>query len=460
MIRLSLMLILLAICAATAHGDEVHWKAGVASVNITPELPIWLSGFAARNKPATDKLDDLWAKALALESADGQRAVLVTIDLVGIDRDLSREVCRRIEERYKLPRSAVALNVSHTHSGPVVGENLAPMYSLDQQQTDRITRYTRELIDKLVGVAGKALNSLEPARLSYAVGKATFAVNRRNNPEGEVHQRREANALVGPVDHDVPVLLVHSSGEDETLRAIVCGYACHATVLDDYFVSGDWPGVAQNELQRRRPGTTVMFWAGCGADQNPVPRRSVGWLNAHGNAFADAVDAALAAQHKPIAPKLKTAYDEIGLPFASLPTREELASLAAGGPPRAAWAKYLLEIWDREGNLPQTYPYPVQVWQLGEEVRWLFLGGEVVVDFSLRLKKELGRETTWVAGYSNDVMGYIPSKRVLTEGGYEGGDSRWYYGLPAPWAPEVEEKIVDAVQRLVAVRTSSRAEEQ
>ena len=434
---------------APASGDDRSWQAGTATVNITPELPIWLSGYAARNKPANDKLDDLWAKALALESPDGRRAVLVTIDLVGIDRHLSQKVCRRIEEQYDLPRSAIALNVSHTHSGPVVGKNLAPMYSLDPQQTASIREYTRQLADKLVEVAGKALDSVQPARLSYAVGRATFAVNRRNNPEAEVPQRRDANALVGPVDHDVPVLFVHSTGDDAALRAIICGYACHATVLDDYFVSGDWPGIAQNQLQRRHPGTTVLFWAGCGGDQNPVPRRNIEWLNAHANAFADAVDAALAASHKPIVPRLETAYEEIDLRLATLPTRDELQSLAAGGPPRAAWARYLLEVWDRDGSLPRAYPYPVQVWQLGEDVRWIFLGGEVVVDFALRLKKELGRETTWVAGYSNDVMGYIPSKRVLTEGGYEGGDSRWYYGLPAVWAPEVEQNIVDAVRRLV-----------
>jgi len=67
----------------------------------------------------------------------------------------------------------------------------------------------------------------------------------------------------------------------------------------------------------------------------------------------------------------------------------------------------------------------------------------VVVDYALRLKKELG--AVWVAGYSNDVMAYIPSLKVLKEGGYEGGGAMVYYGLPAVWAPRVEEMIVDAV---------------
>jgi hypothetical protein len=445
---------------ASAHGDDRVWKAGVARVNISPELPIWLSGYGGRNKPAQDKLDDLWAKALVLEDASGRRAVLVTMDLVGIDRELSREVCRRIEERFKLPRSAIALSTSHTHSGPVVRSNLAAMYSLSERDMKRIDVYATELEDKLINVVAAAFDNLEPARLSWTVGKATFAVNRRNNPERDVPRRQREHGLVGPVDHDLPVLMIHSAGEKPTLRAIVAGYACHATVLSEYSLSADWPGVGQNELERRHPGATVLFWAGCGADQNPLPRRSIDWLNRHGRAFADAVDVALNSPLKPINPTLNTTYEEIDLKFAPLPSRDELESAAAGAPPQASWAKYLLQIWDRDGGLPSSYPYPVQAWRLGDEINWLFLGGEVVVDYSLRLKSELGRDTTWVASYTNDVMGYIPSQRVLAEGGYEGGGSRIPYGLPAVWTPEVEPQIISTVHRLVGEQKSRSAPEQ
>ena len=433
--------------AVSAEGQR-EWRVGVARENISPELPIWLSGYAARNRPAPDKLDDLWAKALVLQDAAGRRAVLVTMDLIGIDRELSQNVCRRIEEQFDLPREAIALSTSHTHSGPVVRGNLEPMYVLNQRETSRIDDYTAKLEKQLVSVVGAAIESLQPARLSWGTGTATFAVNRRNNPEGEVPQRREAGTLIGPVDHDLPVLAIHGS-DDGTLRAVVCGYACHATTLDDYQLSGDWPGASQNELERRHPGAVVLFWAGCGGDQNPVPRRSVDWVHTHGRAFADGVDAALAKRLQPIEPTLTLAYDEIDLPFGALPTREHLESVAAGdNQHQARWAKYLLEAWDRDGGLPESYRYPVQVWHLGPDITWIFLGGEVVVDYALRLKSELGRETTWVAGYSNDVMGYIASQRVLAEGGYEGGDSRWYYGLPAVWSPEVEPRIVEAVHRL------------
>jgi hypothetical protein len=450
MLRFVLVLttVLLPSCYGVATiADDTPWKAGVARVNISPELPIWLSGYGGRNKPANEKLDELWAKALVLDDASGNRAVLVTMDLVGIDRGLSLEICRRFEEKYKLPRSAIALCTSHTHSGPVVRGNLVPMYSLDEDQSRRVKQYSVQLVDNIVAVVGEAIDSLVPSRLSYATGLATFAVNRRNNPEAKVPQLRTSQSLVGPVDHDVPVLAVH--GADGKLRAVVAGYACHATVLDTYKISADWPGVAQNEIERRHPGTIALYWAGCGADQNPLPRRTIELLNQHGHEFADAVDSALRGPFTPIPATLKTAYEEIDLPFAPLPSRAELKAEAAKEPPQSRWAKYLLSVWDHDGGLKPTYPYPVQAWKLGPDITWFFLGGEVVVDYAILLKSSLDPRTTWVASYSNDVMGYIPSRRVLAEGGYEGGLARFPYGLPAVWDPKVEQQILGEAQSMV-----------
>jgi len=446
-----------------ALGDG--WQAGVARVNITPEEPMWLSGYAARMQPAQGKLHDLWAKALVLQDAGGRRAVILTMDLVGIDRNLSLEVSRRIKDRYDIPREALALCASHTHSGPVVRGNLAPMYDLDARQRELVDKYRARLADKLVEVAGTALDGIQPVELSWGVDTATFAVNRRNNPEPDVPQRRRENTLMGPVDHDVPVLAVRAA--DGKLAAIVAGYACHATVLNGYLWSGDWPGAAQSELERRHPQATALYWAGCGGDQNPLPRRSVALLEEYGRQFADAVDRTLAGPMKPIDPALELAYEEIDLAFGEMPSRQQLEQDARGDDYRAKTAAMLLEQWDRDGSLKLTYPYPVQLWRLGSEVNWFFLGGEVVVDYSLRIKTELGPSgppgqgpprpvnsvaaaTVWVAGYANDVMNYIPSRRVLQEGGYEGADARFVYGLPAPWSLEVERQIMSAVRELHA----------
>jgi hypothetical protein len=108
-------------------------------------------------------------------------------------------------------------------------------------------------------------------------------------------------------------------------------------------------------------------------------------------------------------------------------------------------------MFNQKGNLEHEYPYyPVQAWRLGDQLIWIALGGEVVVDYDFRLKKELGqRRLLWVTAYANDVMAYIPSKRVLDEGGYEANFSMMNYGLPGKWAPGIEEKIIGKVHELV-----------
>jgi hypothetical protein len=445
---LTLIAFVCTLSATTGLAEETTWKAGVARVNITPEHLMWMSGYSARTKPAEGKLHDLWAKALVLEDPRGRRALLLTMDLVGIDRQLSKAVCEDLMRKYHLPREAICLNVSHTHTGPIVGGNLNTMYHLDGPHDKLVADYARSLQAKLVAVAGEALGRLAPARLAWGSGLATFAVNRRNNPEGEVFRLRAAGQLRGPVDHAVPVLSVRDL--QGRLRAIACGYACHATALSFYLWSGDYPGFAQLQMEKTHPETVALFWAGCGGDQNPLPRRTVALAEEYGRQLASAVEAAMNAPMKPVQGNLVEAYTEVELPFADLPSRAQLLKDSASTNVYvSARAKLLLRQLER-GPLRISYPYPVQVWQLGTDLTWIALGGEVVVDYSLRFKKELGLGHTWVAGYSNDVMAYIPSLRVLREGGYEGGGAMVYYGQPAVWGPRIEGLIAAVVHEQVA----------
>jgi hypothetical protein len=192
-----------------------------------------------------------------------------------------------------------------------------------------------------------------------------------------------------------------------------------------------------------------MFWAGCGADQNPLPRRSVELAKGYGKQLADAVEAVLAKPMTPVAPAFAATYREIELTLAEIPGREAFVKDSMSENKFvAARAKMLLKKIEAGEKIPESYPYPVQAWRLGKDVTLVTLGGEVVVDYSLRLKKELGPDV-WVMGYANDVMAYIPSLRVLKEGGYEGGGAMVYYGLPAVWGTKVEDLIVEEVARQV-----------
>jgi neutral ceramidase len=446
---LTVNVIFLALCTAVgAYAADEPWKAGVAKVNITPERYMWMSGYAARNKPAEGKMTDLWAKALAIEDAAGKRAVLVTLDVVGIERTLSNSVRDKLEKKYGLDRSQVAINCSHTHSGPVVGRNLRPMheYALPAEHRDLIHRYADTLEAAIVDVVGQAIGSLAPAKLEYGSGRSDFAVNRRENKEADVPKLREADKLKGPSDHDVPVLTVKDAAGK--LLAVAAGYACHATVLSGYEWSGDWPGFYQIELEKNHPGTLALFWQGCGADQNPLPRRSQALAEKYGAQLAAAVDEVLAKPLTPVSGRLKTSYAEIPLAFGTLPTREELIAQRNDKTASIAMrAKMFLEDIDNGRPLSPTYRYPVQLWWLGNDIEWFFLGGEVVVDYAIRIKAEQHGTKTWVAGYSNDVMAYIPSRRVLNEGGYEGGGAMAYYGLPTAWSEKVENQIMEEVNR-------------
>ncbi|MEX2216306.1 MAG: neutral/alkaline non-lysosomal ceramidase N-terminal domain-containing protein [Phycisphaeraceae bacterium] len=440
-------LLLAAPCAAASE-----FSAGVAKVNITPQNFMWMSGYASRKKPADGKDTDLWAKVLVIRDAKGVTLVLVTLDLIGIKRDLSLDIRQAAMKKHSLELSQIALSTSHTHSGPVVGSNLMAMYFLDADQRKLIEDYAQSLKEKIGKAIDDAMKDLKPASLAWASGTCDFAVNRRNNPEASAAKLREEGTLKGPVDHDVPVLRV--TGEDGKLRAIVFGYACHATVLDMFHWSGDYPGYAQKYVEEAHPGATALFWAGCGADQNPLPRRQRELADKYGKQLAESVGKVIAGEMNPVKGTLAASYAEIDLPFAKLPTKEELQERLKGGNVyEVSRAKHLLAKIEADGKLSATYPYPIQTWKLGsaaDSPRWVLLGGEVVVDFALRVKRADG-PTPWVAGYTNDVMAYIPSLRVLREGGYEGGGSMVYYGQPSVWGESVEEDIMKEVKRQAQV---------
>ncbi len=439
-------LLLAVLCSVPTHVSAAEWQAGVAKAKITPRQPMWMSGYGSRDHRSEGTLTDLWTKVVVLQDERGERVVLVSLDLVGIPRDIAQKICAALKQMHGLERRQIAFFCSHTHTGPMVGSNLATMFDLKPEDQALVDEYALELQANILGAVTSAIEKLAPSRLSWANGHATFAVNRRTNMEAAVPQVRVFGALNGPVDYDVPVLAVRSlNGE---LRAIIFGYACHSTVLSFYQWSGDYPGFAQIELEKAHPEAVALFFAGCGADQNPLPRREVAIAEKYGKMLATEVDAVINGVMPPVKGVLRAHYEEVPLPFDTLPTLEKLqADTKEANVYVARRAKALLKQIEAGQPLSPTYPYPVQLWRLGD-LQWVTLGGEVVVDYSLRIKRELGREHTWVAGYTNDVMAYIPSARVLKEGGYEGGGAMLYYGLPTIWGPAVEDTLMKGVHGL------------
>ncbi|MBV6433778.1 MAG: hypothetical protein IANPNBLG_03997 [Bryobacteraceae bacterium] len=437
MLRLLPLLLLLVI---PGEAKPRQLRAGAAKIDITPSGPIWMSGYAVRTKPSEGVSHPIYAKALALDDGH-QRIVIVTTDLIGLPRAVSDVVAARAAKQYNLERSHLLLNSSHSHSGPVVRPNLMTMYFLTPGQRQAVDDYALKLTDNLVSVIGAAIGELAPATLSLAHGSAPFAINRRN---------RE----IKPVDHDVPVFAVRAP--DGKLRAVLFAYACHNTTLggDRYLINGDYAGFAQSDLEESNPGAVALFMLLCGADQNPAPRGKVEDAVEHGKTLATEVNRVLHGNMKPVEPKFKTAWQSIELSFAPH-TREQFEQeQRTGNRYQKQRATEMLRAYDERRPIRST-PYPVQAIRFSKSVTLLALGGEVVVDYALRAKKEFPHTDLIVAGYSNDVMCYIPSKRVLHEGGYEAVDSMIYYGQPGPFSDDVEETIfrsIHTVLRRVGVK--------
>lgn len=425
-----------------AAGTPADWKAGTASVVITPDEMMWMAGYAARDKPAEGKIHDLNAKALVLEDFRGTRLAIVTLDLISVPRQVRDWLAEQVGRKYQLPPEALLINASHTHCGP---ELRPDKVYLPDDRAEQSGTYDETLQEKLLDLVGKAIDDLSPVSLSYVHARAGFAMNRRTPTKNGFSNHPNPD---GPVDHDVPVLQVASG--DNKLKALLFGYACHATTLSFYEFCGDYPGFAQRNLEEAHPGTTALFMAGCGGDQNPYPRRELEMCRQHGRALSNGVEAALQTVAKPVRGPLRLALDEVVLEFAAPPSREQLEEKAQS---KNKWeqrhAQMLLKELEQSGKIRTTYPVPVQVVRFGSDLILVALPGEVVVDYSLRLKSELAGPAVWVAGYSNDVFGYLPSLRVLQEGGYEGGGAMLYTSLPGPFAPSVEKLVVDKVHELV-----------
>ncbi len=443
--RLLLVMVAAALAGPVACGAE--YRVGVARRDITPERPIWMSGYGNRNKPSEGIEQHLFTKALVIEDAAGARSVLITADLIGVPAEFTEALAERLANEFGVPRERFMLVASHTHTGPVIYHSLGGMFALSDEAAETVRGNTDRCAERMFDAVAEAMNKLEPAGLSFGHGEAAFAANRRVfRPQGVAFGVNP----IGPTDRDVPVLRV----EDEAgkLRAIVFGYACHCTTLggDYYRICGDWAGYAQEYLELAHPGATALFVTGCGADANPEPRGKLEQARQHGLEMAGCVAGVLSRPLEPVRGPIRAAFDHADLPLAEPPSRAEFEKrLSDKNVFVQRHAQRFLDQIDAGEELPRSYASPVQAWRFGDDLTLVTLGGEVVVDYALRLKEELGPERLWIAAYANDVFAYIPSARVLLEGGYEADFNMIYYGLPTRFAPAVEETLIQAVHGVI-----------
>lgn len=424
------------------------WQAGAASAAITPKTLMWMAGYASRKKPAEGADMDLFAKALALEDADSSRLAILTADLVSVPREVRLATAAAVQKAHGIPPERLLINVSHTHCGPELRVWRTATTDDAERREREALEYGQELVKTFTRLVGEALTRRVPVTTDFVHARCGFAMNRRR-PDDRGGFSNAPNPE-GPVDHRVPVLRVRAAADASDV-ALVFGYACHCTTLNHQRFNGDYAGYAQQILEQAHPGAVALFLNGCSGDQNPYPRRQFEHAEAHGRTLALAVESALETPPRALQGRLQAALKEIPLRLERLPERGEWEARAQGADKLdAQLARHVLGQLDAGETLMTEYPYPIQVVRLGSALTLVALGGEVVVDYSLRLQKEIQDPVVWVAGYSNDVMTYIPSRRVWEEGGYEGASAMKHNHFPARWHPEIEDVIVRTVHELRA----------
>ncbi|MEX2577697.1 MAG: neutral/alkaline non-lysosomal ceramidase N-terminal domain-containing protein [Verrucomicrobiales bacterium] len=430
-------------------GGEKTISAGAARIDITPEKPLRLSGYGSRTEPFEDVAQRLGAKALAIGAGTDESplSVLITLDAIGIPKRVSDALAERLQEKAGLPRAHLAVAATHTHAAPALSGCIPFMFPSGMTDAERkgMERYTDDLLDRLEKVALAAIEAREPSRLAWGKGELGFATNRRVLENGK--WKGFGTQEDGPVDHTFPLLRVEDA--DGNLTAVLANYACHCTTLGGNFnrIHGDWAGVAQEEIEERHPGAVALVAIGCGADQNPEPRGGLDQAVTHGKAMADEVDRLLREELTSLATPPRATYREIPLALDEPPARgvweEQVREKQRGH----HFADAMLEKLDRGEELEREFDYPVQTWIFGDDLAMVFLAGEVVVDFAHRFYREFDADRLWINAYANDVPCYLPSKRILGEGGYEVDYSRVYYGKPGRLALDTEDRIADEVLR-------------
>jgi putative membrane-bound dehydrogenase-like protein len=430
----SIFIAVLGFFSAESRASEALIPVGVAEVNITPNYPVRLSGFGGRRTESEGVTKKIWAKALAFSDDKDGPAILITAENVSVPDEITMEIARRLAPKINLRKERLTITATHTHTAPML-KNVCPTIfgvPIPPEHQKNIDRYTTEFIDALEKVALEAFASVRPARLSWAMGTAGFAANRRTKG--------------GPVDHDLPMFAVHEP--DGKVRAVYFSYACHCVTLSNNKISGDWAGFAQDAVEELFPGTIAMASVGCGADSNPssgVTGDNTKIVAEQGDEIAQEIKRLVETGLTPITSKPNIHYTRIDLPLAPARTRQEWERRAKQQDAVGHHARVNLERLDRGESIPDKINYPIQTWVFGNDLSIVFLPGEMVVDYSLRLKRQFDRTRLWVNGYSNDGRCYIPSERILKEGGYEGGDAMIYYDFPQKFAPGLEEKIIAAV---------------
>ncbi|GGH86364.1 hypothetical protein JOD43_003514 [Pullulanibacillus pueri] len=407
--------------------DKNKLRLGVAKVNITPTFPLPLAGFAHRIGVFKAVKSSLYARVFLFEDS-AERYVLVSADLIWWGDSLYRAICREIE-KYGIKEKNIMLHATHNHSGPQTSHSVTPSLGVSNP------RYLSMLVEKVAEGVRRSIENLEPVFIERGCGHWSEGVNRRKIEKGKCIM---APNLSG--NHHPKVTVIKLKKEAGTTKGLLVHATCHPTTSDENAVSSEFPGYAMEALEYMGEGLVAGFLQGFCGDVRPALikeghffRGTAEDVKRVGQKLVETVGTILDQRMEPVHPSkviLKT--KTIDLPFARVPSTDDLAIRKADSGISSEWARLL-----EQNGIPTTASLKLSYFSLSEKLTFMTANAEMLGAYESLVWEHLGHDVLSL-GYTNGMIGYVPTAEQLKEGGYEAEESAAYFGLPSPYSEKVE----------------------
>jgi neutral ceramidase len=398
--RLCFSLLLSLICIQSfGQSSKSTLLAGAATINITPAVPVPMSGYSNRSEPSKGVHDEIFARAFVFD--DGMtKACIIQADLIGFSFEFVDEINSTIEKQTRIPKANIMLVAVHNHSAPTTG-------AYAESSTDNLTAYLADLKKKLVSVAVEAFNKRAPVSIGFGKGTCTMNINRRGrHAEGGIWLGRNPD---GVCDHEVAVGRLDDTNGN--VRGLFVNWPCHATVggQDNYLISGDWPGATARYLGKHFKDVPVTITAGASGDINPIygPANDFREMDAIGLVLGEEVVKISTNIKMQKTGNVKTMQRDV-----EVPGKERSASrmpdekIIPGKPVRLRFS----------------------VVKVGPVV-FAGISGELMTSIGMKIKEESPFNHTVILTHCNGTSGYLCTDEAYKEGGYEPMTSRTMPGI-------------------------------
>lgn len=409
-------------------------RAGFAVADITPEWPVWLAGFAVRTAPSDGVAHPLHVRVALLETGgdrdDPARLLVVAADLLNWDPDLLPGLRERLSGLAAVPPERILFAASHTHSAPQTTRWQAPSLGRVDE------RYVRLLADRVAAAVTAAAGRLQPVTLTRGAGRHDLGTYRRAVYRGVV---TDGPNPAGPRDPELTALGFWRA--DGGLAGSIVHYTCHPVISAEQQVSGDFTGAAMTLLDGANGGVN-LYLQGCCGDINPGRLGATGLAEVDRQAriLADLVGEVLAGSPAELVPgPLAARWRRRELPFDHAPTAAEIRTASESAGVLGEWGRAFTAHPERVAS---SATFRVQRLDLAPGCALLAMNGEVTVGYGLAIRDASDGRVLPV-GYSNGMIGYLPSAEQIREGGYEPDTSTRYYLLPGRYSPRIEGLIRD-----------------